>query len=709
MKNMRDFFLRNKKIFICVALVLINIFNGILVKVLYNFTNPSEKVYYLPQEFYWAPSDSESDEVPSNAEFQKIENFKRGNLPGKEKQNSFVWVKIEFQIPEEYKNKELGLVIPYLSLAEKAWLNGQFAGSYGKFPPNESTAHFQAHYFLLPQKDLNQNGKNIFLMKVFVQGKGAISNKIFISDSEYAFQRANDITFMNSKVYMMFVGGMFSAFLIFLSIFLFNKKCREYLDFSMMNLCSIGFILSFFASDLPLYTSMCIPNLIFFKFSFCICALLSVFFTSSFLVSFFGEKENSVVFKIRIVLLLVEVFLIASSSDFWQLQASIKVCLVLCVLSMIYGICFPFRKIFQKENRKNAIILMIAFFPSVCSFLFDFVNKFILGDLLLPFTSVFGWQITIVIFLLLLGYQYGKLHLNAEKANITLEDEIRKKTQRLIEINSQLETERSKTSIELDLASSMQKKILPKPEKSFMGWDVAILYEPLQKVSGDLYDYFDLNGKLNGLSLFDISGHGISASMISVMAKNVIRRNFLRGHALEESPSKILSKISREIAEEKGEVDNYLTGIILTIDSFSRTDECEVHIANGGHPYPILYRASQEKAEEILPDNLENQFGAIGIKDFDTSFPTVDFFMAIDDVLVLFTDGVTESENVMKIQFGKHRLKAAIVENASKSPKEIALAIRESLREYMKPLEVNDDITIVVMKRESSSDFIEEI
>ena len=197
--------------------------------------------------------------------------------------------------------------------------------------------------------------------------------------------------------------------------------------------------------------------------------------------------------------------------------------------------------------------------------------------------------------------------------------------------------------------------------------------------------------------------------MISVMAKNVIRRNFLRGHALEESPSKILSKISREIAEEKGEVDNYLTGIILTIDSFSRTDECEVHIANGGHPYPILYRASQEKAEEILPDNLENQFGAIGIKDFDTSFPTVDFFMAIDDVLVLFTDGVTESENVMKIQFGKHRLKAAIVENASKSPKEIALAIRESLREYMKPLEVNDDITIVVMKRESSSDFIEEI
>ena len=139
----------------------------------------------------------------------------------------------------------------------------------------------------------------------------------------------------------------------------------------------------------------------FFKFIFCICALLSVFFTSSFLVSFFGEKENSVVFKIRIILLLVEIFLIASSSDFWQLQTSIKVCLVLCVLSMIYGICFPFRKIFQKENRKNAVILMIAFFPSVCSFLFDFVNKFILGDLLLPFTSVFGWQITIVIFLLL--------------------------------------------------------------------------------------------------------------------------------------------------------------------------------------------------------------------------------------------------------------------------------------------------------------------
>ena len=160
---MRDFFLRNKKIFICVALVLINIFNGIIVKVFYNFTNPDEKVYYLPQEFYWAPSDSESDKVPSNAEFQKIENFKRGNLPGKEKQNSFVWVKTEFQIPEKYKNKDLALVIPYLSFSEKAWLNGEFAGSYGSFPPYETSAHFQAHYFLLPEKDLKQDGENVFL------------------------------------------------------------------------------------------------------------------------------------------------------------------------------------------------------------------------------------------------------------------------------------------------------------------------------------------------------------------------------------------------------------------------------------------------------------------------------------------------------------------------------------------------------------------
>ena len=174
------------------------------------------------------------------------------------------------------------------------------------------------------------------------------------------------------------------------------------------------------------------------------------------------------------------------------------------------------------------------------------MNKFILGDLLLPFTSVFGWQITIVIFLLLLGYQYGKLHLNAEKANITLEDEVRKKTQSLIEINSQLETERSKTSIELDLASSMQKKILPKPEKSFMGWDVAILYEPLQKVSGDMFDFYNIGSMLEGFSIFDVSGHGISASLITMLSKNIVANCFTNSRFNTKTMADVLQDINSD-------------------------------------------------------------------------------------------------------------------------------------------------------------------
>lgn len=707
------------KLFVCSLCLIFIICCGIIINNLYNFNNKSDKIYYLPENFYWAECKTQNEEFSDSLNFTKITEFKRGNLPDNSKKNedgSFIWVKIPFEIPEKLKNKDLGLTIPYIHFSEKAWLNGEFVGEYGKFPPHQISAQNQSHFYLLSEENLFQDKTNNLILKVYVQGHGSISNKIFISEAEHALQISKDFTFLNSTIYIAFIGGMFATLIIFFSLYLFNPNQKKYFHFVMINFFSMWYIFSFFASDLPIYTSLGISHLNFVKFFNCLCGFGSTFFSASFLISYFNIKEKREIFILRIIILFTQIIILSFVNSYKDLLTFIIPFFLMDILSLSYGIYFLIRQLISKQNRKSAAILILSLIPTLSAIIFDLINKVINKNLFGQYLTVFGWQISIILFLMILAYKYVKTNLDVVQIKQNLELEVKKQTENLEEINKKLEeknqqikTEKSKTDNELHLARTIQENFLQKKDAEFLGWQIGILYKPHNEVSGDIYDYYETEGKLNSLSIFDISGHGISSGMISIMAINIIKRNITRGFAVGFTPSKILANISKEIADEKGNIENYLTGITLTIDNFTKTDECKIHLANGGHPYPILYRASQEKAEQIKPEKIENQFGAIGIKDFEVSFPDCDFDMAIDDILVLFTDGVTEPEDAKKNQFGIYRLKAEIKENAEKTPTEIANAINESLENYLGEIKTTDDITIIVMKRCPTADFIEEL
>ena len=79
----------------------------------------------------------------------------------------------------------------------------------------------------------------------------------------------------------------------------------------------------------------------------------------------------------------------------------------------------------------------------------------------------------------------------------------------------------------------------------FRGWELAVNYKPLDnEVSGDLYDYYYTEQTLDGLSIFDVSGHGIPAGLMTILVKGIISQHFLNGISQEQSMSDVLKEIN---------------------------------------------------------------------------------------------------------------------------------------------------------------------
>jgi sigma-B regulation protein RsbU (phosphoserine phosphatase) len=80
----------------------------------------------------------------------------------------------------------------------------------------------------------------------------------------------------------------------------------------------------------------------------------------------------------------------------------------------------------------------------------------------------------------------------------------------------------------MDMASNVQATLFPPTPPEVNGWDIAFVFRPMAGVSGDMYDFYTEGDTLNGVALFDVSGHGIASGLITMIARTVFQRNFMR-------------------------------------------------------------------------------------------------------------------------------------------------------------------------------------
>lgn len=295
------------------------------------------------------------------------------------------------------------------------------------------------------------------------------------------------------------------------------------------------------------------------------------------------------------------------------------------------------------------------------------ITKFFMnGDSL----SAFSFIILFTIFDCLSLFRWGAI-----KSELTNQ-------KRLTDQNEKLERE-------IELASTLQQNFYRQKQFFLNDWDLGYYCKPMVGVSGDLFDFYVTKTVLDGLGIFDISGHGISSGLLTMLVKTILHNEFYNQEY--RNLDDIVYRINDRIIEEKGNVQNYITGIL------AKTTETGIDFVLAGHPTPIIYKSETNKASyyEYATEDFPN---IIGMKEIQPYYKVESVTINKNDIFVLYTDGIIELRNANGEMFGKDRFLSVIEKNGWKSVNEQVELLKCELAAFLNGHPQNDDITFIILK-----------
>lgn len=267
----------------------------------------------------------------------------------------------------------------------------------------------------------------------------------------------------------------------------------------------------------------------------------------------------------------------------------------------------------------------------------------------------------------------------------------------LAELIKQLERTATIHEKDLKMAAQVQKSLLFSKPPDTTDYDIAIHFRPLASVSGDFYDiYLDKNNNLYGIALGDVSGHGIASSLFTVLAKPLFFRAFISNAT--RNLGEIIAMINKRLIKQMDASDYYLTAILL------RFKDDIVEYSNACHPDLIFCEWKPEGYDARVLSDVVNKGSFLGVADFNLPFDAVELPMKSNDLIILYTDCLTETKNGDGEEFGEERV-IEIVRNmkTSASSGEILKEIIGSLNRFTKNDPLRDDLTILIVRKKNKA------
>jgi len=242
--------------------------------------------------------------------------------------------------------------------------------------------------------------------------------------------------------------------------------------------------------------------------------------------------------------------------------------------------------------------------------------------------------------------------------------------------------EKQRMEEELAIAREIQKGLLPKAPPEIKGYDIEGVNLPSEQVGGDYYDFIKIDDTHYGIAIADVAGKGTPAALLMANLQASLRA--LASEYL--SPKEVVFKINNLIFRNT-DIATFITFFYGILDTKKRT----FTYTNAGHnpPYLLHRDGSLRTLTEggLILGMMENViYGEQRIQ------------LAPGDLIVMFTDGVTEVINQREEEFGEERLVRIIRENRSAEAKQLINKINDALRRFTGGVHQNDDITLVVMR-----------
>ncbi len=265
----------------------------------------------------------------------------------------------------------------------------------------------------------------------------------------------------------------------------------------------------------------------------------------------------------------------------------------------------------------------------------------------------------------------------------------------------QQKAEKERLEQELRIARQIQMSLLPQGPLRLDGLSVTAHCEPAREVGGDYYDYFPLVASEQseptglGIIIADVAGKGTSAALYMAELKGLM----LSLSQLHTSPRELLKRANRIIAQHL-DARSFITMTYAVVDLYART----LTYARAGH-CPLVYlpggrgqEAGGRRVQVQVPDGLVLGLKIDGGERFDSLLEERTIRLGVGDVVLLFTDGVTEAMNAEGEPFGEDRLAALVAEHGDLPFEELRERILREIRAFVGDIALHDDLTIVVLK-----------
>ncbi len=249
--------------------------------------------------------------------------------------------------------------------------------------------------------------------------------------------------------------------------------------------------------------------------------------------------------------------------------------------------------------------------------------------------------------------------------------------------------EKKRLDHDLEIARDIQRILLPSEAPAINGFQISGINAPARQVSGDYFDYIQVDEERLGVAIADVSGKGVPASLIMAICRSVLRAEAARN----PSPADVLRKVNRQLYPDIKE-DMFISMAYLILN---HQRDGGVTLARAGHDAPLLYKRQSEMVTPIKSPGM-----VVGIDSgnvFDRL--TTDFAVSLerDDCLVLYTDGVTETLNAEGDEFGIERMMQSVRASATNGAQAIVKKIIEDVRDFTGSVPQNDDITLIAIRK----------